>query len=112
MQPPLWYQVLITLFLHLFHLELTILIPAPSNYEAACKDNPAYYISGYFVKDDYAGLHFGTDDSRDAHATNGQYHVGVVIGWAGWTVAHPKIRTHRSKMGKNRVLTTRVGRKK
>ena len=49
--------------------------PAPAYHEPAYKDTPAHYNYGYAVKDDYAGLHFGADESRDGYATNGQYHV-------------------------------------
>ena len=54
--------------------------PAPS-YAPAYKPAPAYheepanYAYNYAVNDDYAGVNFNQEESRNGYATNGQYSV-------------------------------------
>ena len=49
--------------------------PAPSYHEPKYEDAHPAYNYNYAVKDDYAGLHFGQDKSRDGNATSGSYHI-------------------------------------
>ena len=44
--------------------------PHKSSYhqESYEEHHPAHYTHNYAVKDDYAGLHYGQDESRDGYA--------------------------------------------
>lgn len=50
--------------------------PAPSYAPApSYKETPANYNYAYAVQDDYSGVNFNQEESRDGYATNGQYSV-------------------------------------
>ena len=50
--------------------------PAPAYKPAPTyKEEPANYAYNYAVVDDYAGLNYNQEESRDGYATNGQYSV-------------------------------------
>ena len=49
--------------------------PAPTYHEPQYEDAHPAYNYAYAVKDDYAGLHFGADETRDGYNANGNYHV-------------------------------------
>ena len=49
--------------------------PAPTYHEPVYEDAHPAYNYAYAVKDDYAGLHFGADETRDGYNAHGNYHV-------------------------------------